>query len=652
MTIKKLLMLGFGSMILIMALVSIIATVGMQTTYSGFVDYRQLARSSNSSAQVVSNLLSMRLAVLGYLSDRLRSDGSERLQAFNQENQQLKSALNEINDATVDNRQRGLVMSSNADIQTYEQDFLRVQQLYDDRDRLVKDNLDLFGLSMRKEVTSIIATAYADDDIEAAYLAGVFQESLLLARLYVTKFLLSNSGADLERALFELESEMPKRFTELQAAIQNPARLERLAEVDSLHQRYVTAFKETKEVIDERNSLINNSLNTIGPRVAQNMEKLQLSIKRSQDTLGPELQGQARLINYLIMGVALFSLLGAVLISRRVIKQIYGPIGGEPAKIEEVVETISQGDFTGKVELGGQVSGIYRSIMAMSGKLSDVIKSLSRAGDDLVQSAAASANIATKNEQTLELQREQAEQCAAAIEEMSATIRQVAGSAKNGADVSEEGKSKTAASRHSVTGTVSAINSLSESLQHSSGAISDLEKRGKEIGTVVEVIQDIAEQTNLLALNAAIEAARAGEQGKGFAVVSGEVLALSQQTAESTTKIQAIIQSLQKGTEETVKKMAVSNQIAQDAVSRSKETDSALSEVYDIMERIVSLNSEVATAVQQQSEVANSMAKSMSTISNGLGETSDSATEIRQRSDEVRRISETVGTITARFKVA
>ncbi|MEM6485801.1 MAG: methyl-accepting chemotaxis protein [Pseudomonadota bacterium] len=652
MTIKKLLVLGFGSMILITALVSAIAGFGMQTTYSGFVDYRQLARNSNGSAQVVSNLLSMRLAVLGFLSDRLKSNGNERLEEFATRNKQLKSALKDIDTTTAVGNQTGLVSLSLKDIETYEQDFAKVQGLYDERDRLVSDNLDVLGLSMRKAVTSVINSAYEDGDIEAAYRAGVFQESLMLARLYANKFLLTNSVEDYERTLLELETNMPERLGELQAVIENPARVQLLGDIGSIHERYVTAFRAVKDVIDERNSLIQNSLNTIGPRVAGNMEKLQLSIKTDQDALGPVLQGRTRTINYIIIAVALLSLAGAVLISLRVIKRIYGPIGGEPSKIEKVVATISQGDFTRTEQSTNQASGIYRSIIAMSHRLSDVIKSLINAGDDLVESAAASASIATKNEKILEQQKEQAEQCAAAIEEMSATIAQVAGSAKNSADVSEEGKSKTSASRDSVTGTVTAINSLSESLESSSGAITELEKRSKEIETVVEVIQDIAEQTNLLALNAAIEAARAGEQGKGFAVVSGEVLALAQQTAESTTKIQTIILNLQEGTEETARKMAVSNQIAQDAVTQSKQTDSALSEVYDMMERIASINSDVAVAVQQQSEVASTMAHSIATISNGLGETSDSATEIRRRSDDVRRISETVGSITAGFKVA
>lgn len=74
-----------------------------------------------------------------------------------------------------------------------------------------------------------------------------------------------------------------------------------------------------------------------------------------------------------------------------------------------------------------------------------------------------------------------------------------------------------------------------EMVQHLNSSYSD-------IADVIKIVQSIADQTNLLSLNSAIEAARAGEHGKGFAVVALEVRKLAEQTKNSISKIEEIIE--------------------------------------------------------------------------------------------------------------
>ncbi|HXZ84359.1 MAG TPA: methyl-accepting chemotaxis protein, partial [Myxococcota bacterium] len=118
-----------------------------------------------------------------------------------------------------------------------------------------------------------------------------------------------------------------------------------------------------------------------------------------------------------------------------------------------------------------------------------------------------------------------------AVEEMSASLRDVSSSCHHSADVA-----------------VQAARLAEETNQ----TVAVLGNAAREIGRVVDVINDIADQTNLLALNATIEAARAGEAGRGFAVVASEVKALAEQTARATGEIGQQILSIQDATKDSV----------------------------------------------------------------------------------------------------
>jgi methyl-accepting chemotaxis protein len=128
----------------------------------------------------------------------------------------------------------------------------------------------------------------------------------------------------------------------------------------------------------------------------------------------------------------------------------------------------------------------------------------------------------------------------------------------------------------------------------------------KEIGKVIEVINDIADQTNLLALNATIEAASAGEAGKGFAVVANEVKELAKQTAQATDQIGRQIEEMQNNTTSAV---------------------TAIEEITKVIEEINSISHTIVSAVEEQSATVNEIAKT-------VGGASQAATEIAKNVGE------------------
>ncbi len=211
-------------------------------------------------------------------------------------------------------------------------------------------------------------------------------------------------------------------------------------------------------------------------------------------------------------------------------------------------------------------------------------------------------------------QQQEVEQAATAMNEMSATVQEIALNASNAADAATAADKQAQQGREMFTTTIDAINSLATGVEQASEAIHTLEKDSEAISSVLDVIRGIAEQTNLLALNAAIEAARAGEQGRGFAVVADEVRTLASRTQESTQEIQEMIERLQSGSRSAVCAMTEGKKKANKVVEQAAEAGAALDTITDAVVTINTMNSQIATASEGQSAVAEEINRNVVSI--------------------------------------
>src|SRR5690606_6641036 len=163
-----------------------------------------------------------------------------------------------------------------------------------------------------------------------------------------------------------------------------------------------------------------------------------------------------------------------------------------------------------------------------------------------------SSEVGTQASRNIDSQQQQLEQLAVAMQEVSATVNDMARNSSLTADATLRALQISKEGQQVVANSVTASQNLAARLDQVSQHIHQLSAQSSRIDEVIHVIDGIAGQTNLLALNAAIEAARAGEQGRGFAVVADEVRALAQRTQSSTVEIQSIIQSIQSNIRQAV----------------------------------------------------------------------------------------------------
>jgi methyl-accepting chemotaxis protein len=210
---------------------------------------------------------------------------------------------------------------------------------------------------------------------------------------------------------------------------------------------------------------------------------------------------------------------------------------------------------------------------------------------------------------------------ATAMEEMNATVLEVAQNASTAAKTTDLAKRKAVDGSAIVANVIAGIREVEKHSLEMKSDMTFLGTQAEGIGQVLNVISDIADQTNLLALNAAIEAARAGEAGRGFAVVADEVRKLAEKTMTATKEVGGVIRGIQDGTHKNianVEHVVTKIEIAAHQVALSGES---LDAIVRLVESATDQVHSIATASEQQSATSEEINKSIEDINKISSET-------------------------------
>lgn len=324
------------------------------------------------------------------------------------------------------------------------------------------------------------------------------------------------------------------------------------------------------------------------------------------------MQGELKKNSVLIIGSSALALLVGLIAAWVITRLIVAPL----RSVMLVAQRIAAGDLSATVEVTrrDEIGQLMQSMQQMGAGLSSIVSGLQAGIEQLASSAQSLSAVTEQTNLEVSSQKEETEQVATAMNQMTATVHDVARNAEEAALAAQTADGKVESGQQVVRQSMARIEQLADSATSASSSIESLSAEIQNIGTVLEVIKSVAEQTNLLALNAAIEAARAGEQGRGFAVVADEVRALARRTQQSTEEIERLVSALRSAAHSSVQQIQSSGELVKLAVSDALQTESALGSIAAAVSLIQQMNQQIAAAAEEQSSVAEEINRSVTSI--------------------------------------
>lgn len=357
---------GFSTILVLFVTSILFSYFGLGKNSNNFTSYRKISTENVLAGKIQTDLLASRIS---YKSFVLLGDDSHQKE-FNASYSSMENHISELKRSIGDSEKSDKIDTILKNANEYKQGFEKIVEYKKKRDELY-NLLSNKGPEIEKNISDIVDSAYKSNDQGTAYEGAEARRHLILARLYITKFLENNDQKLVERVKVEF-GEMDKFLKLMEVGLKNSNERELLNTVVQGRDIYNNGAMELVSVIENTNSVA-RGLEQIGPQISNAAEDIKLSITREQDSYGPMVNRNNQVSLYVMMLLSILAVIFSILISIAIIKAVTKPVQTVTDTFKDISEGEANLDVRLKVDSNDELGDLAKYFNIFIDKLRIII---------------------------------------------------------------------------------------------------------------------------------------------------------------------------------------------------------------------------------------------------------------------------------------
>ncbi|MFJ5769147.1 methyl-accepting chemotaxis protein [Psychrobacillus sp. NPDC093180] len=437
---------------------------------------------------------------------------------------------------------------------------------------------------------------------------------------------------------------------ELHSKLSTPETLELMEKLNRKNVVYqdkveeVIAAKQNKETTVNK---LTSEVKTMNLDMLKILQEIEQFLKTDMEQTREDVNRTDANAKLLILLIGVVSIILGLAVSYFISKSISKPVKKVTAGLSEIaignlaVEPIliKNKDEVGEMAkafntMSADLRQVVSSVRDSSMQLAANAEELSASSEESLASSQLVAKSAEEQMATSEQQVRHMDSSVNSMDELSQGIVQISVDNEEMLHAADDVTKLVKKGSEVVSDVAGQMNMIHTTFKDTTVIMQNMAKHSNEIQAVTSLITDISEQTNLLALNAAIEAARAGEYGKGFAVVAEEVRKLAEQSKNSASEIEKMIEMIQTASGDAVKAITVGGDKVEDGLSKTTESLQVFTEIESAVGVVGSKIESVSASIEQIQAMAESVSEGALEVQRLATQVADGANDTSAATEE------------------